>query len=154
MVLLLIQLFSAGMVYVYCQDKKKTLNLLGYVVGITLAFLLFSEFVIPFDLVLVQLVICAALIGYLLYQGMSMRLNHYLYIALFTLGSIIFFYSASYVLNSVMKDYQRNRINVLLGVTDDPRGVGYNVHQSEIAIGSGGLRGKGFLNGTFKPQRI
>ncbi len=147
-VLLLIQIFSSAMVYVYCNNKKKALNMLGYSTGATLAFLLFSEYVIPFDLVWVQLIICAALIGYLLFQGMSLRLNNYLFIALFSLGSIIFFYSASHVLNSVMKEYQRDRINVLLGVTEDPKGIGYNVHQSEIAIGSGGLRGKGFLNGT------
>ncbi len=147
-VLLIIQIFSSAMVYVYCNDKKKSLNLVCYSIGTTIAFLLFSEYVIPFDLVWVQLIICAALIGYLLFQGMSLRLNKYLYIALFTMGSIIFFYSASHVLNSVMKEYQRDRINVLLGVMEDPRGIGYNVHQSEIAIGSGGLKGKGFLNGT------
>ena len=73
---------------------------------------------------------------------------HYLFIALFSIGSIIFFYSADYVLNNVMEPHQRVRINVLLGLDDDLAGAGYNVHQSEIAIGSGGLGGKGFLNGT------
>ncbi|MBR6261679.1 MAG: rod shape-determining protein RodA [Prevotella sp.] len=147
-VLLLIQLFSAGLVYVYCKDKQKAMRL-GSIIGcITIIFLLFSEYVIPFDIVWVQLVVCASLIGYYLYQGLSSRVSNYLYIAMFSLGSIVFFYSASIVLNNVMEDYQRNRINVLLGLEDDVKGVGYNVHQSEIAIGSGGLRGKGFLNGT------
>lgn len=45
-------------------------------------------------------------------------------------------------------DHQRSRIEVLLGLKDDPKGDGYNVHQSKIAIGSGGLTGKGFLQGT------
>ena len=145
-VLLLIQLFSAGLVYVYCKDKQKAMRL-GSIIGcITIIFLLFSEYVIPFDIVWVQLVVCASLIGYYLYQGLSSRVSNYLYIAMFSLGSIVFFYSASIVLNNVMEDYQRNRINVLLGLEDDVKGVGYNVHQSEIAIGSGGLRGKGFLN--------
>ena len=67
---------------------------------------------------------------------------------LFSLGSIMFFYSADYVLNDVMEPHQRVRINVLLGLEEDISGAGYNVHQSEIAIGSGGLKGKGFLNGT------
>ena len=147
-VLLLIQLFSAGMVYVYCENKRKALQLGGFTVGVTLLFLLFSEYVIPFDIVWVQLLVCAALIGYLIYQGLSSRTGNYLYIALFSLGSIIFFYSASIVLNNVMEDYQRQRINVLLGLDDDIADAGYNVHQSEIAIGSGGLKGKGFLNGT------
>lgn len=47
-----------------------------------------------------------------------------------------------------MQSHQRTRINVLLGLQDDLKGAGYNVHQSEIAIGSGGLKGKGFRNGT------
>ena len=147
-VLLLIQLFSAGMVYVYCEDKRKAMQLGGFTIGVTLLFLLFSEYVIPFDIVWVQLLVCAALIGYFIYQGLSSRTSNYLYIALFALGSIIFFYSASLVLNNVMEDYQRQRINVLLGLDDDIADAGYNVHQSEIAIGSGGLKGKGFLNGT------
>ena len=147
-VLLLIQLFSAGMVYVYCEDKRKAMQLGGFTIGVTLLFLLFSEYVIPFDIVWVQLLVCAALIGYFIYQGLSSRTGNYLYIALFALGSIIFFYSASIVLNNVMEDYQRQRINVLLGLDDDIADAGYNVHQSEIAIGSGGLKGKGFLNGT------
>ena len=47
-----------------------------------------------------------------------------------------------------MINSQKLRINVLLGLEDDPSGAGYNVNQAKIAIGSGGLRGKGFLNGT------
>ena len=147
-VLLLIQLFSAALVRIYCADKAKALNILGFVLGVTIVFLLFSEYVIPFDIVWVQLLVCAALIGYYLYQALSTRVSNYLYVALFSLGSIIFFYSASIVLNDVLGEHQRTRINVLLGLEDDLAGAGYNVHQSEIAIGSGGLRGKGFLNGT------
>ena len=147
-VLLLIQLFSAALVRIYCADKAKALNVLGFVLGVTIVFLLFSEYVIPFDIVWVQLLVCAALIGYYLYQALSTRVSNYLYVALFTLSSIFFFYSASIVLNEVLGEHQRTRINVLLGLEDDLAGAGYNVHQSEIAIGSGGLGGKGFLNGT------
>jgi len=147
-VLLLVQIFSVAMVYVYCRDKKKTWMLLGYSLGITLIFLLFSEYVLPFNIVWVQLVIVFLLIGYLVYQALSTRIINFLYIGLFALGSVLFFYSADYVLNDVMEPHQRVRINVLLGLDDDLAGAGYNVHQSEIAIGSGGLQGKGFLNGT------
>lgn len=115
---------------------------------ITLLALLFSEFVIPFDIVWVQLLASAVLIGYLVYEGLSSRITSYILIGLFSIGSVIFFYSADYVLNNVMEPHQRVRINVLLGLDEDLSGAGYNVHQSEIAIGSGGLRGKGFLNGT------
>ncbi len=147
-VLFLVQLFTSGMVYVYCYDREKALRMGLFCLGSTLLVLLFSEFVIPFDIVWVQLLICAALIGYVVFQGLSTRINNYMLVALFSIGSIVFFYSADYVLNDVMEPHQRVRINVLLGLDEDLAGAGYNVHQSEIAIGSGGLRGKGFLNGT------
>lgn len=147
-VLLLVQIFSSSLVYVYCKDQKQALTLLGYSVGITLLAFLFAQFVIPFDIVWVQLAVSAALIGFLLYNWLNKGVKHYLYIMIFTIGSITFFYSADHVLNNVMEPHQRVRINVLLGLENDLAGAGYNVHQSEIAIGSGGLKGKGFLNGT------
>ena len=54
----------------------------------------------------------------------------------------------SYVFNNVMKQHHRDRINNLVGKEIDIKGAGYNVNQSKIAIGSGRLIGKGFLNGT------
>ena len=88
------------------------------------------------------------LVFYLLYLSLRERMMSYLLIALFTLGSIGFFYSTHFVLNNVLEPHQQTRIRVLLGLEDDPRGAGYNVIQAKIAIGSGGLKGKGFLNGT------
>lgn len=147
-VLLLVQLFCSGMVSIYCRNKIGSWAMAGYCIGATLVALLFSVFVIPFDVVWVQLVISAFMIGWLLLQGLGSRLRQYFYIMLFAIGSMAFFYSADYVLNNVMEPHQRVRINVLLGLEEDLAGAGYNVHQSEIAIGSGGLEGKGFLNGT------
>lgn len=147
-VLLLVQIFSTGMVWVYMRDNGKAFKMLMVILGTTLGFLLFSKFVIPFDIVWVQLIVSALLIAYLIFNSMTTRFPNYLYIALFSIGSIAFFYSADYVLNDVMQPHQRVRINVLLGLEEDLAGAGYNVHQSEIAIGSGGLQGKGFLNGT------
>ncbi len=57
-------------------------------------------------------------------------------------------FSVGYVVDNVLEIHQKTRINVMLGKEDDPKGVGYNVNQSKIAIGSGGFSGKGFLNGT------
>jgi rod shape determining protein RodA len=53
-----------------------------------------------------------------------------------------------WVVNNVLKEHQRNRIRVLIDPGFDPRGLGYQVTQSKIAIGSGGFWGKGFLGGT------
>lgn len=57
-------------------------------------------------------------------------------------------FGTEFAFNSILKDHQRVRIEVLLGMKEDIQGAGYNVHQSKIAIGSGGLFGKGFLHGT------
>ena len=59
-----------------------------------------------------------------------------------------FVFSVDYVFESVFKQHHRDRFNILLGKEVDMKGIGYNTNQSEIAIGSGGLFGKGFLEGT------
>ncbi|MGM9786969.1 MAG: rod shape-determining protein RodA [Candidatus Cryptobacteroides sp.] len=75
--------------------------------------------------------------------------NKFTYLALLSLvGGILLVFSADFLFNDVLQDHQRKRIEVLLGMKEDPTGVGYNVNQSMIAIGSGGLTGKGYLNGT------
>ncbi len=66
---------------------------------------------------------------------------------LFTLISG-FVLSVNYVFTHVFKQHHRDRFNILLGKTVDMKGIGYNTNQSEIAIGSGGFFGKGFLEGT------
>ncbi|MDQ3050075.1 MAG: rod shape-determining protein RodA [Bacteroidota bacterium] len=66
---------------------------------------------------------------------------------IFALAASVVF-SVDYFFNSILEPHQKERINVLLGKETDLKGAGYNVNQSLIAIGSGGLSGKGFLNGT------
>lgn len=147
-VLLLVQVFTAALVGVYCHDRRRALGLFGYGVGVTFLAMLFSVFVIPFDVVWVQLGVVALTLVSLAVGALGSRLRNYWLVMLFAIGSVAFFYSADHVLNNVLKPHQRVRINVLLGLEEDLAGAGYNVHQSEIAIGSGGLGGKGFLNGT------
>ena len=64
------------------------------------------------------------------------------------IGGVILVFSTNFLFNDVLQDHQRKRIEVLLGMKEDPSGVGYNVRQSKIAIGSGGFFGKGYLKGT------
>jgi rod shape determining protein RodA len=144
-VLLLVQLFSIGMVWFY-GNKRLAVYILLYAMGATLLSL--PLLLIPFDIVYIQLAIIIALTGYLLWEALGSRLHTYYFIALFAVGSTLFYYGSDYIMQNVMEPHQRSRINVLLGLDEDLRGAGYNVHQSEIAIGSGGLEGKGFLNGT------
>lgn len=147
-VLLMVQIFASALVEIYCHDRKNALIILFSCLTSTIGALLFAEFVIPFDIVWVQLATILLIILYMIYNALEWRIKEYFFITIFTIGSLAFFYSADYVLNNVMQPHQRVRINVLLGLEEDLAGAGYNVHQSEIAIGSGGLEGKGFLNGT------
>ena len=64
------------------------------------------------------------------------------------LAGVMVIFATDFVFEHVLQDHQRKRIEVLLGLKEDPAGVGYNVRQSMIAIGSGGFSGKGFLQGT------
>ena len=147
-VMLLIHIFTGFMVWIFCKDQRNLINIIGLILSITLACLLFSIYVIPFNVVWVQYILSAFLVAYLIWQGLAKRLRNYYWVAVFTMGSVLFFSMADYALNNILEAHQRTRINVLLGLEEDLKGAGYNVHQSEIAIGSGGLEGKGFLNGT------
>ena len=147
-VLLAIQVFSSVMIGVYLRDWRESLIAIAACVGVTVASLAFSVYVIPFDIYWIQLTVSVLLVGWLLWRAYHTQLRNYLWIAFFAVGSLVFFHGADYGLNHMLQDHQRTRINVLLGLEEDLRGAGYNVHQSEIAIGSGGLEGKGFLNGT------
>ena len=72
----------------------------------------------------------------------------YVVVGIFSTIFILFLYTVDYAFSHVLQEHQRTRIEVLLGIKEDPKGVGYNVIQAQIAIGSGGLTGKGYLEGT------
>ncbi len=65
------------------------------------------------------------------------------------IGSFLFIASLNQVFEKVLEPHQKIRINILLGLEEDPLGAGYNVKQSQTAIGSGGFYGKGYLDGTL-----
>jgi rod shape determining protein RodA len=68
--------------------------------------------------------------------------------AILLAGISAFVLSVDYVFDHVFKQHHRDRFNILLGKSVDMKGIGYNTNQSEIAVGSGGWLGKGFLEGT------
>lgn len=93
----------------------------------------------------------ASLVGLIVYLSVIAQRKwskSYLFIALFAVGCVGFVYSVDYVFDEVLQPHQQKRIKVSLGMEEDLMGAGYNVNQSKIAVGSGGLLGKGFLNGT------
>jgi rod shape determining protein RodA len=76
------------------------------------------------------------------------RRSNILTVLALLIGSTAYVHSVDYTFTNILEPHQKKRINVLLGKEIDPKGAGYNVNQSMIAIGSGGLMGKGYLNGT------
>lgn len=148
LVLLLIQLFSLAMVKFWCKHDKTFLVLLSVNIAGTLAAYWISIYIISFNILVSQYIIIAFNIIYLLFRIRIHKEKENLWVVFFIIGSLAFYESCDYVMHNVLQKHQRVRIEVLLGLKEDLSGAGYNVHQSKIAIGSGGLAGKGFLNGT------
>ena len=92
--------------------------------------------------------ICFCAVPYFLVRAYRDRKRYISMSVLGLVAGIALIFSTDFIFNNILQDHQRKRIEVLLGMKEDPSGVGYNVNQSMIAIGSGGLKGKGFLNGT------
>ncbi|MDX9930320.1 MAG: rod shape-determining protein RodA [Bacteroidales bacterium] len=96
-------------------------------------------------LIIISLFLSALIFAWYIYRY---KLKSILVIYLFLLGSVLFVYSVDYAFNNLLKPHQQTRINIVLGIESDPLGTGYNLNQSLISIGSGGLTGKGYLQGT------
>lgn len=94
------------------------------------------------------LTVLALALGYVAVAMFHHRITKFVITIAFAVTSVLFLFSVNYVFGNVLQPHQQVRIKVALGIEEDIRGVGYNVNQSKIAIGSGGMTGKGFLNGT------
>ena len=146
-VMTVIWLFCIGMIHIFCKQTIHAWRIFWAGIAVVGSALFFSLAVVPIDVSLAFVVVLVGTVLYLCYHALSERIIAYFYIALFTLGSLGFLYSANFALDH-LQPHQKIRIQVLLGVVTDNAGAGYNVNQSMIAIGSGGFEGKGFMNGT------
>lgn len=120
----------------------------------------FSGNILIFGLVMVLLFILTLLVGNWVMTAvvsiisfiifLLMKKNSKNILALLAILTVVigFVFSINYAFENILQPHQKTRIEVLLGKKTDYRGAGYNVHQSLIAIGSGGVTGKGFLEGT------
>ncbi len=144
----LIQIFAIGMTAFWCKEKKTALVLLSVNSIVSLLTYWTAIYLFAFNILHVQYLLLLFDIIYLLVRARIDKQKMLVWTTLFIVVSTLFFHSCDYVFNNVMKPHQKVRIEVLLGLKEDLAGAGYNVHQSKIAIGSGGLLGKGFLNGT------
>ncbi len=121
--------------------------------GLPIAYLLYSGLailVVVMTLLLNEWAMAVAIVSIAtLYTLLSRKIKPAIIKALLiAIPALVLVFSVDYAFDNVLQEHQRQRINVLLGKVEDFRGAGYNVHQSLIAIGSGGFWGKGFLQGT------
>lgn len=114
------------------------------ILGISAAILFISAILVPKTYLLIALALLAALFFFFSRK----RLREGIIIASVFVMATGFSFSVDYVFDNVLEPHHVTRIKILLGQESDPHGAGYNVHQSMIAIGSGGFSGKGFLDGT------
>lgn len=94
------------------------------------------------------IILIAAIVLAFMYWRSRLADRNIILSSLILVGVTVFTLSVSYVFDNVFEQHHRDRFNILLGKEVDLRGIGYNINQSKIAIGSGGLIGKGYLEGT------
>ena len=154
-VYMMIQIFTLLLHYSYFKEhSRERMWMIITVVLTNILGTLVSIYLWQFNIAVLQLVVISAIVLFLVYRSLYTQTRAYLLLGLFTFFSLLFYHSASFVMDNVLQEHQRTRINVLLGLESDVNAAGYNVHQSVIAIGSGGFFGKGFLNGTQTKLRF
>lgn len=132
--------FGAFIFVLYREGLTQNVLLFGFFAGVL--------FVLALMIAKVTLLIIVGSIGVLAYLLMRKTRKNLIAIVILLVAASGVIMSVDYAYNNVLQNHQRERIDVLLGKKSDPKGAGYNVNQSLIAIGSGGLTGKGFLQGT------
>lgn len=146
--------FAAFIFVLYREGLSGNIMILGlYSATLFILSLLMrlSNFSLPFginvsgDWFLIGIIGAIALLIYYVTRKIKRIWIAILFAWIFSAGLI---FSVDYIFEKVLEPHQATRINVLLGIESDPKGAGYNVNQSLIAIGSGGFLGKGFLEGT------
>lgn len=146
--------FCSFIFAMYREGLSGNILLIGFgaIVLFVLAIILRTSSInLPFEMILdgkyvliISLAIIAGLIYWLIRKAKEAK---WIVPGIFGI-CVVYIMSVDYIFENVLKPHHQDRINDLLGVTFDPSGAGYNVHQSKIAIGSGGFSGKGFLQGT------
>ncbi|MDC1080840.1 rod shape-determining protein RodA [Flavobacteriaceae bacterium] len=159
MILIIIQpdpgtaLVFVGFFFVLFREGLNVIFLL-FIIGLIFFFILALMAPIPFIFTsIITLLISIYFFSKKLNRKAS--LLPYLLVIFLSCGYV---YSVDYIFNTVFEQRHRDRINIILGKKIDSQGIGYNINQSKIAIGSGGWNGKGFLQGTqtkgdFVPQQ-
>ena len=132
--------FISFIFVLYREGLSQNVLIFGFLAGVLFVLAL----MVP-NTILLGVIGGVGILAYLLMR--KTRKNLFVILTITALSAGVVF-SVDYAFNKILQQHQRERIEVLLGKRSDPKGAGYNVNQSLIAIGSGGLSGKGFLQGT------
>lgn len=147
-VFIIIMVIYAAMLLFYCKDFIIARNVILGFVGSGIVVAVLSACGVHVNGIFYFLSVLGLAVAYTLISMFHYKIEKFLVTIVFAVVSVLFLFSVNYVFGNVLEPHQQLRIKVALGIEEDLRGAGYNVNQSKIAIGSGGLTGKGFLNGT------
>ena len=141
-------LFFLVFVTIVKRKKEFILWLTVFLSFLVLAYAL--NFLFEWNIRYYKIYVAASILFFVIFITVNLfrLLFSYAILALIFSALLVYSLSIDFVYNNVLELHQRKRINVLLGIENDPLGAGYNVIQSKISIGSGGSWGKGFLKGT------
>ena len=147
---ILVGIMAVMLVMLFIYNKRFYIlrNVLGWFAGTgAVLWILAQGFGIQLPGMAIMLSIIAIAAAYLVFEAVKCH-AYKLFVPILTpVCAILFMFSVNMAFG-YLQPHQQQRIKVVLGIEEDLRGAGYNVNQSKIAIGSGGLAGKGFLNGT------
>ena len=148
-ILILLIVVSLILFAVLRQSIKE--GMIGFAIVSVIYGILFGlKNIIGFDATPFHLLVITSILTVLIFlaYGLAKHIRQAWFVLLFFIFSIAITLSVNYFYRNVLISHQRDRVDNLLGIKNDLLGAGYNVHQSKIAIGSGGIIGKGFLKGT------
>ena len=132
--------FLSFILVLYREGLTENVLIFGFSIFLLTIMCLVLDFYI-----LLILLFCIACITFYFLKKKKKNIINILVLFVFCIS---YSYTVNYVVKNILPEHQSDRIMVVLGHKKDPYGIGYNVIQSKIAIGSGGITGKGFLNGT------
>jgi len=141
---------AALFVFLIFNPKLKQFLNVAIIYTLSIGFFILLSFLINTSFGLAQFILSGAVVGsfIVLYHSVRNKFSNYIKIAIVFIGSILFTISVDYGFENFLEPHHKARINELLGIESNPQGAGYHVNQSKIAIGSGGMWGKGYLQGT------
>ena len=147
-VFIMIMVLIVAMLAVYCKEFTAARNVFLWFAGTGIAVTVLEICGVEVPGTIFFIAVIMAALAYCVLLMFKTTARKLVITVATALSAIVFLFSVNYAFTSILQRHQQMRIKVALGMEEDLRGAGYNVNQSKIAIGSGGLWGKGFLNGT------